>query len=304
MGKVITINKNATLPEAFQKMIDKHIMSLVIVDQCSGVTCCAITMMDIMHHLLNNFTAQEFEEYSIQTLFQKREKLLQEKLSDIQEIAELDPAYSVLNSASMLDTVNIMVSKGAHRVLVTDEQGSIVNLISQSRVVDILSCVLESIPETSVCISDFSNLVTHNVITVHDTQLAYDAFKLMKDKKISAVGVLDMEGKLIGCVSTDDIKVLGYDIRYFQMLGTSVGQYIEGVRQAKMMGPEYATDQTVQRPPLIACQPTATLGHVIKMASFYDVHRVFVIDQKSRPVGIIALRDILRALVNPQLARK
>jgi len=304
MGRVLTINKNATLPEALKKMTDKKVMSLVIVDQCSGVACCAITITDIMHHLLNNFTAKEFEEYNIQGLFQKKEKLMTMKLTEIPEIAELDPAYSVLRTASMMDVINIMVSKGAHRVLVTNEDGSIVNLITQSRMVDIISCIMDSVQEAKTPISDFENLITRNVVTINDTERAYDAFQLMKEKRISAVGVVDAHGKLVGCISVDDIKTMGYDVQYFEMLATSVGQYIEAIRKSRATMPEYILDQSVERPRVIACQPSATLSHVIKLASFYDVHRLFVTDDKSCPIGVIALRDILRALTNPQLARK
>jgi len=297
LARVITIPKSATLSSALKKMIEHHIMSLVVVDPQTEVACCSITVLDVMHRLLHAYEAHDISKDDMFSMFDNKHELAHTKIVDIQEIAELDPAFSVPPTASLLQVIDIMVTHGAHRVLVTNEEGRVVNLITQSRIIDILSCVLDSVPECTRSVGELSNLIVKNPVTIHESKPAYEAFQLMRDKKISGLGVVNDDGKLVGCISADDIKHLGYDIRYFEMLKTSVSQYLESVRYAMrgQVGEEEAED-IIQREPVIACKVNTTLGQVVKMVSFYDIHRIFVTDESNTPQGIIALRDILHSL--------
>jgi CBS domain-containing protein len=46
-----------------------------------------------------------------------------------------------------------------------------------------------------------------DVITIGVNGRAIDAFKIMTDRGVSAVGVVDEEGKLVGNISVRDIRV-------------------------------------------------------------------------------------------------
>jgi len=296
LARVITISKNATIPEALQSMIDHHIKALVVVDPKTDVACCAITIVDILDHLLNNFAPQDFANYEIFKLTQTKEHITKQSISDIQEIAELDPAVSVRQNASLLDVVDIMVKNKAHRVLVTNEDGKIVNLITQSRINDIMSCVLESIPEASQTIEELDIIVRHPV-KINESKKALEAFHLMKHHNISGLPVVNDEDELVGSISVDDIKQLGYDIRYFQMLSATVAQYLHSIRMSNTREQEQIADTMILRPDVISCRVSTPLGHVMKMLSFYDVHRIFVQDENKKLIGVVSLYDILRGLL-------
>ena len=37
-------------------------------------------------------------------------------------------------------------------------------------------------------------------------------------------------------------------------------------------------------------------GYVVKLVNFYGVHRVYIVDQQQRAVGVVSLHDILVAI--------
>jgi CBS domain-containing protein len=46
----------------------------------------------------------------------------------------------------------------------------------------------------------------------------------------------------------------------------------------------------------IVCTPDATLGEVIQRVVAEKVHRMYVVDENSHPLGVITLTDILHLL--------
>lgn len=47
------------------------------------------------------------------------------------------------------------------------------------------------------------------------------------------------------------------------------------------------------------CRPHATLGEVVDSIIAHHYHRVYVVDDADRPVGIVTLSDILEFVTTP-----
>jgi len=120
---------------------------------------------------------------------------------------------------------------------------------------------------------------------------------LMKEKKLSGLPVVDKDGRVTGCISSDDIKQLGFDLRFFKLLGFSIKDYLESLRTRSLDKVEpYAVEPAVPRPNVISVQPSQTLSKVLRLATFYEVHRVFVTEPQGKLIGVITLRDFLEAI--------
>ena len=50
----------------------------------------------------------------------------------------------------------------------------------------------------------------------------------------------------------------------------------------------------------VTCTPTATLQGCVQMCAESKVHRVWVVDEKRCPLGVVSLTDILRVMVAPE----
>ena len=118
-----------------------------------------------------------------------------------------DVAYSVDESSNLLDALKVMVEKQCHRVLVLNSRGEIVSMITQSRILQFLSTMTDSLPDNEKSIHQLG-LGFKTVCTVQDNCTVYDAFKKMKEAKVPALPVVDKDGILIGNLSANDLKVI------------------------------------------------------------------------------------------------
>jgi len=196
-----------------------------------------------------------------------------------------------------------MVESQARRVLVHNHTtGKLTGLITQSRLLEFVGTIQNSISEAS-CTVEQLNLGFKDVASVHENSMTINAFKLMKDKKISAVAVVDDEGKLVGNISSNDLKLVGNDLTYFTYLARSVREYISWVNSAELLKSPLRNQSLLQTqksekdPFLVNCTKSNTLGFVIRTLNHYRVHRMYIVDDACRPIGVISIHDVLAQLM-------
>jgi len=114
-----------------------------------------------------------------------------------------------------------------------------------------------------------------------------EAFHLMAERNITGVAVVDTDGTLFSAISAKDIKELDWSSP-FKRLYTSSLEYIQAVR-------DHDVNETM---PIIYCHPETTLEEVIKKLTILRIHRIFIVDDKRLPVGIISLGDVIKLLVD------
>jgi CBS domain-containing protein len=301
---VIRINNNCTLSDAFKKMIDSRIMSIPVVDSKTGKPLFIISLMDIVALLLKQFKESDFTESfwnTLSTLFiNKSSKVANIPISDFEKHINysLDPVFSVMEDQELLEAVRFMIERRAHRVLVFDSKFNISNMITQSRVVQFFEEIVQRIPKGQKTLNEL-NLGFKKVITVSDSQTAFRAFKIMIDSKVTALAVINNQGKLIGNISISDIKLIGSDLQSWNLLGLPVRDYLEKLIHSdnKIRGRLLAIVEHSDGLVVVKVKPTDTLAWAVRVINLYKVHRAYIVDDNSRPVGVIALHDILKELV-------
>lgn len=174
-----------------------------------------------------------------------------------------------------------------HRVVVTKPDGIPIGLLAQSTVVQFLNQHLAEFgTELSRPITDYG-LGTHGVTFIPQSGTALNAFKQMLDKKISSVGICE-DDKLLTVISTSDIKhVLTKGT--LTCLNENVVDFASEIRLAT------AGDEAA---PSIQIHNTGTLDVVIKKLVATKIHRLYVTHDQGKPVGVVTLTDILRAVTN------
>ncbi len=103
---------------------------------------------------------------------------------------------------------------------------------------------------------------------------AEEGFRKMLENQITAVAIVDPTGKIIGCLSSSDIG----RVRSIEDLKKSIA--------------EFAADQWQP----ITVVRSNTLSHVLDLFIRHKVHRVFVVDEHSKPLTVISLCDFIAAL--------
>jgi CBS domain-containing protein len=148
----------------------------------------------------------------------------------------------------------------------------------------------------SKIVADWMN---RDLITVTPSTPLSDAVKLLVDRHISGLPVIDDEGKLVGVISDSDLmwreqgleqppymiflggviyfkNPLTYDRDLHKALGQTVGE--------------------VMTPHAISISEDTPLPEAARIMHDKKIHRLPVVDEHNHPIGIITEGDIVRAI--------
>lgn len=110
-----------------------------------------------------------------------------------------------------------------------------------------------------------------DVISLSRDQSLAEAMALLSANDISGAPICDGSGRVLGVLSTTDL-----------LERTSQG--LTGSVEEAMM------------PMVFSIGPDQTMDHAIAMMAFEGIHRLIVLDDEKRLVGILTAMDILRQL--------
>jgi acetoin utilization protein AcuB len=132
-----------------------------------------------------------------------------------------------------------------------------------------------------------SRSMARKVITVGKSTGVLEAQKLMQDREIRHLPVVDDDNRLVGMITDRDIRsALPYD------LTKGVASTAEREKYTHLLvGGVMSTD-------LLPVSPTHTLQDAILLLEKKEVGALSVVDEQNRVVGILSVRDLLRAFIN------
>ncbi len=144
-----------------------------------------------------------------------------------------------------------------------------------------------------------ADLMTREPIVVTPTTPLSTAIQILVDRQVSGLPVVDPDGKLIGVISESDLmwREKGIDMPPHIMFLDSV-IYLENpakydLELHKVLGQTVGEVMTAHA---ITIAPDATLPAAARIMHEKKVHRLPVVDDDNRPIGIITQGDIVRAM--------
>jgi arabinose-5-phosphate isomerase len=114
-----------------------------------------------------------------------------------------DDVPRVLSSAKMPDVIYEMSRKGLGLTAVTEADGRLLGIITDGDLRRVMQQRKQNVLDLSA-----ADCMTGNPVTLPRTELAASALRLMEEKKITSVLVVDAEGKLEGVVHIHDLWTL------------------------------------------------------------------------------------------------
>lgn len=199
----------------------------------------------------------------------------------------------------------------SHRFGFFDQEGKITQIISQSDFIAFLATRISELgPLSSESILSL-NLANQAVECVEPQTSAIRAMQMMKDKGVSSLGVVNHEGKLIGNFSASDFRSLQSE--HFGSLALPLAEFLALSHRTEFVwhsehptsdaAHKFATDPIRRGRPhvageevgqaLILVAPSETFGSLIVKFATNRVHRVYIVDEDEKPVGIVTLTDVL-----------
>lgn len=146
--------------------------------------------------------------------------------------------------------------------------------------------------------------MSHDPITVHPETSITDVIKILAERHISGLPVLDTKGQLVGIISEADLMWRETDVTpppYIMLLDSVIylenpGRYEKELHKA--LG--QTVSEVMNSAPLVTTTPETPLSKAAKVMHDRKVHRLPVLDTSGHVVGILTRGDIIRAMAAEQ----
>jgi len=290
---VFIAERTDKIVDVFRGLIKHNFLSVPVLQKTGRKWYGFLDMADIVAYVTETFgnakltSTQDFWE-----LFEKEEELRKKTVQDLMKypLTRRNPFHPVKGGYSLFYAIEALAKEpNLHRVAVIDDERQLLGLITQGQVVKYLYEHLGKIGcEIKKPISDLKH-VMKPVLSVKETDNAIDAFNLMVKESITGVAVVDGHGKLTGNISLRDLKVMAPDGGLFWRLYGTTKSFLHKLDQ-EGQGHRPRSVQTVS--------VDDTLETVLVKLAEHKIHRVFIVDEKHHPIGIITIKDILLDLIS------
>ena len=215
---VISIAEKRKLSEAVDLMLDKGIKRLPVVDK-EGKLCGMISRLDIFRTVMHE--SPDWKSFQAQ-------KIVVDHLSTVKDILRRD-THTVSPDTSIDAVIRVIDQNDIQRVAVIDGDAKLLGIISDRDLLVFFKQAPEGIWGMlakvkkpffqDACPGDFrecllntkaGSVMTTDLITVPEDMLIEDAIRLMTEKAIKRLPVIDAGGRFKGMISRDSLLRTGF----------------------------------------------------------------------------------------------
>uniref|UniRef100_A0A667XG76 Protein kinase AMP-activated non-catalytic subunit gamma 2 n=1 Tax=Myripristis murdjan TaxID=586833 RepID=A0A667XG76_9TELE len=196
------------------------------------------------------------------------------------------PLVHISPDASIFEAVYSLIKNKIHRLPVIDPvSGNALYILTHKRILKFLQLFVCEMPKPAFMKQTLEELAVgtySNIAYIHPDTPLITALSVFTHRRVSALPVVDHNGKVVDIYSKFDVINLAAEKTYNNLDVTVTqalrhrSQYFEGVMK---------------------CNKLETLETIVDRIVKAEVHRLVVVDDESRIVGIVSLSDILQALV-------
>lgn len=276
-----TICEDDTLEKTVKILQEHKIHSLPVLDRFNKVVG-VIDNLDITAFLLKIVPKDD----DLKSLEQASRAMHLKEVKSVMEISGRDP-FVPLHTHDPLTLASGLFGSGVHRCPVLDSSQKLVGMVSQGHIVAAIHHSIKlhngMLGMARKSLKDLSLGLPSNIVTAKRDTPVLTCIRRLVEFQINALALVDSDGKLAGTFSASDVRGLFLDT--VPDFGSSVEEFL--LKHSPM-----SFNSSCVR---IDCkfEDAMDLFH-----SHHVVHRLWVIDEKFRPVGIVSLTDVCQMLKN------
>ncbi|XP_033181668.1 5'-AMP-activated protein kinase subunit gamma-2-like isoform X2 [Mastacembelus armatus] len=306
-SKLVVFDTTLQVKKAFFALVANGVRAAPLWESKNQSFVGMLTITDFINILTRYYKSPmvqiyELEEHKIETW---RELYLQETFK---------PLVHISPDASIFEAVHSLIKNKIHRLPVLDPlSGNALYILTHKRILKFLQLFVSLPIRPQHCELDHSDVAVYhflsvycqvcempmpafmkrpleelgvgtysNIAYVHPDTPLIAALTVFTRRRVSALPVVDCNGKVVDIYSKFDVINLAAEKTYNNLDVTVTqalrhrSQYFEGVMK---------------------CNKLETLETIVDRIVKAEVHRLVVVDDESRIVGIVSLSDILQALV-------
>ncbi|XP_034485210.1 uncharacterized protein LOC117790064 isoform X3 [Drosophila innubila] len=196
------------------------------------------------------------------------------------------PLVSIGPDASLYDAIKILIHSRIHRLPVIDPAtGNVLYILTHKRILRFLFLYINELPKPAYMQKSLRDLkigTYNNIETADETTSIITALKKFVERRVSALPLVDGEGRLVDIYAKFDVINLAAEKTYndldvsLRKANEHRNEWFEGVQK---------------------CNLDESLYTIMERIVRAEVHRLVVIDEHRKVIGIISLSDILLYLV-------
>ena len=265
-GNVIRIHFDSTLYDAQDLMIKSNLTRLVVADR-AGKLRGIITRRDVVRFLNADRTGRPLD-----TMFVKE--------------AMSKPVITSLPTDTMTESARTMNRKGISSVVVADEEGQILGIVTKTDL-----CFHFSLFTSNEKVKDY---MARRVFTVRPTHSIFFVASLLARQGVSRVPVVD--DRIRGIVTLSDIVKSAPVMRPDLARGKIGSRHGDFIAPAAKLTAITASDLMTPNP--ITVRPDDLLSRAAEIMIQHGISGLPVTDDKGRVRGIVTKTDIVRAVAS------
>jgi len=278
----IVFHSEQSVNEVLEELSLNKITSAPVLDLKTNKALGFVDMLDLVHFALNLTvgTPKRGEVTNLTTKFGN------EKIAKIFASSYRNEFKPIPMNATLYDAANVF-KQGLHRIPVMSDKNEVLCIISQSDVI----CFLFDNKDTlgsifNIKLKDLGEQVIHRVVTTSKDTPTIEAYSLLFSQGVNSLAVVDEQGALVGNLSPTDLK--GLYGRAFENLFDPVEVFLRTSRIRQKQNSDFVA----------YVDANATLMDVLCIAVNQHVHRVWIVDDNMKPIGIVSLTDIIWKVLN------
>ncbi|XP_063837784.1 uncharacterized protein LOC135086883 [Ostrinia nubilalis] len=226
-----------------------------------------------MYYTSPNVAMEELEEHRLETWRQVLK-------------GSVMPLVSIGPDSSLYDAIRILITNRIHRLPVIDpETGNVLYILTHKRILRFLFLYINELPKPAYLQCKLRELrigTLNDIETATEETSIIEALRKFVNRRVSALPLVDPEGRLKDIYAKFDVINLAAEKTYnnldvsLKTANEHRNDWFEGVQK---------------------CTLDETLFDVMERIVRAEVHRLVVVDEDDKVIGIISLSDLLMYLV-------
>jgi CBS-domain-containing membrane protein len=293
-ANIISLDSKCKLYDGFLALIQGNVLSAPVWDSVSSQYIGYLDIRDLVSFVVFVYDEQKVQDNSrLEDLIKHgvgQYKVITTDGVTVSYLARRHKFITVKESDTLESVCRVLSDQSVHRVPVLDEYGKIVNIISQSSIIQVLSkkCTKVGDIDIDLPLEQHPEIGTRSVLTVPKKESVINTFRLLEKKNLSGIALVDETGRLVGSTT-----------------GKDLGLFLKNPSLAALNLPIFEHLQKIRselldiKTPCIAVFEKDKLSRAVTLLAATKVHRVFVVNDEEHyaPVRVISLTDILRYLL-------
>ncbi|XP_055072024.2 5'-AMP-activated protein kinase subunit gamma-3b isoform X3 [Misgurnus anguillicaudatus] len=285
-SKLVVFDTTLQVKKAFFALVANGVRAAPLWDnklQCFVGMLTITDFINILHRYYKSPMVQiyELEEHKIETW-----RALCVSSPEVYLQYSLNTLISITPESSLFEAIYSLLKNKIHRLPVIDpESGNVLHILTHKRILKFLHIFGSTIPKPRFLQKRLEEVeigTFKSIATVRETETVFDALSIFVERRVSALPVVNEQGKVVALYSRFDVINLAAQKNY-NNLNMTMQEAIQG-RWCCVEG-------------VLKCYPHETLEIIIDRIAEAEVHRLVLVDNEDMVKGIVSLSDLLQALV-------